>query len=76
MPDSTPIQSKETPTLVRDPNLLIVFGVTLMAVLGVSSITPAFPRIGRAFGLPSQAVGSLITAFTPVSYTHLRAHET
>jgi len=64
MPDSTPIQSQETPILYRDPNLLIVFGVTLMAVLGVSSITPAFPRIGRAFGLPSQAVGSLITAFT------------
>jgi MFS family permease len=35
-----------------------------MAVLGVSSITPAFPRIARAFGLPSQAVGGLITAFT------------
>jgi MFS family permease len=48
----------------RDPNLLIVFGVTLMAVLGVSSVAPAFPGIGRALGLPSQAVGNLITAFT------------
>lgn len=51
-------------TLYRDPNLLIVFGITLMAVLGVSSITPAFPRIGRALDLPSQAVGNLITVFT------------
>ena len=50
--------------LYCDPNLLIVFGVTLMAVLGVSSITPAFPRIGRSLDLPSQAVGNLITAFT------------
>jgi MFS family permease len=35
-----------------------------MAVLGVSSITPAFPRIGRSLDLPSQAVGNLITVFT------------
>lgn len=50
--------------LLRDPNLLIIFGVTLMAVLGVSSVTPAFPRIGRGLALPSQAVGNLITVFT------------
>jgi MFS family permease len=50
--------------LYFDPNLQIVFGVTLMAVLGVSSVTPAFPKIGRVLDLPSQAVGNLITAFT------------
>ena len=50
--------------LYRDPNLLIVFGVTLMAVLGVSSVTPAFPQIGRSLDLSSQAVGNIITAFT------------
>lgn len=50
--------------LYLDPNLQVVFGVTLMAVLGVSSITPAFPEIGRVFNLSSQAVGNLITAFT------------
>ncbi|MGD8966049.1 MAG: MFS transporter [Anaerolineae bacterium] len=64
MPSETAHQNRNIPALHRDPNLLIVFGVTLMAVLGVSSITPAFPRIGRALGLPSQAVGNLITAFT------------
>jgi ACDE family multidrug resistance protein len=48
----------------RDTNLQIVFGVTLMAVLGVSSITPAFPRIVRELNISPQAVGSLITAFT------------
>lgn len=47
-----------------DPNLQIVFGVTLMAVLGVSSITPAFPTIVQELGIRPQAVGSLITAFT------------
>jgi MFS family permease len=64
MPSETARRDHNIPSLYRDPNLLIVFGVTLMAVLGVSSITPAFPRIGRALGLPSQAVGNLITSFT------------
>lgn len=35
-----------------------------MAVLGVSSITPAFPEIGRSLSLSSQAVAQLITVFT------------
>lgn len=48
----------------RDTNLQIIFAVTLIAVLGVSSITPAFPRIIRALGIPPQAIGSLIIAFT------------
>lgn len=50
--------------LYQDANLQIVFGVTLMAVLGIPSVTPAFPSIGRAFDLSSEAVGNLITAFT------------
>ncbi len=54
----------QTRPLYHDPNLQIVFGVSLMAVLGVSSITPAFPGIGRALDVPSQTVGHLITAFT------------
>ena len=36
-----------TNPLVKDPNLHLVFGVTLMAVLGVASIAPALPRIAR-----------------------------
>ncbi|MGD8243807.1 MAG: MFS transporter [Anaerolineae bacterium] len=64
MPSETAPRNHSTRALYRDPNLLIVFGVTLMAVLGVSSITPAFPQIGRALELSSQAVGNLITAFT------------
>jgi predicted MFS family arabinose efflux permease len=50
--------------LYLDPDLQVVFSVSLMAVLGVSSVTPAFPEIGRAFDLSSRAVGNLITAFT------------
>ncbi len=50
--------------LYCDPNLQIVFSITLMAVLGVASITPAFPRIGQELHLSSQRVGLLITVFT------------
>ena len=35
-----------------------------MAVLGVSSITPAFPKIVRELNISSQAIGLLITVFT------------
>jgi ACDE family multidrug resistance protein len=48
----------------RDHNLHVLFGVTLMAVLGVSSITPALPEIRDAFGVTSGEVGLLITVFT------------
>jgi ACDE family multidrug resistance protein len=51
-------------SVYRDTNLQIVFGVTLMAVLGVSSITPAFPKIVNELGISPQAVGYLIIAFT------------
>ncbi len=51
-------------SLYRDRNLQVIFGVTLMAVLGVSSITPAFPSIMRELGISGGQVGLLITFFT------------
>lgn len=50
--------------LYRDHNLQIIFGVTLMVVLGVSSISPAFPTIMKAFKINVQQVAMLITIFT------------
>jgi len=50
--------------LLRDPNLRVVFGVTLISVLGVASITPLFPTISAEFGISARQVGLLITAFT------------
>jgi len=47
-----------------DRNLLTIFGVTLLGVMGVSSITPALPKVVTAFGLREAEVGLLITAFT------------
>ncbi len=50
--------------LYLDRNLRVIYGVTLMAVLAVSSITPAFPSVIRAFGIRPASVGLLITVFT------------
>ncbi len=50
--------------LWRDRNLLVIYGVTLMAVLGVASITPAFPSMRRALAVSPQQIGLLITVFT------------
>lgn len=47
-----------------DTNLQIVFGVTLMAVMGVASLAPAFPKIAQELKISSQGIGMLITFFT------------
>lgn len=46
------------------PQLFVIFGITLMAVLGLSSTTPAFPKISQLFGVEKQNVGLLLTFFT------------
>ena len=47
-----------------DNNLKIIFGVTLIAVMGVASIAPAFPKIVRELNISAHEVGYLITVFT------------
>lgn len=47
-----------------EKNVVIIFGVTLIAVMGIASITPAFPGIIKYFGISTQQVGWLIAAFT------------
>ncbi|MCB0157609.1 MAG: MFS transporter [Caldilineaceae bacterium] len=49
--------------LFRSPNLQIVFGVALIAVLRSDSISPAFPAMAQALGVSSQNIGLLITVF-------------
>ncbi|HHT01577.1 MAG TPA: MFS transporter [Firmicutes bacterium] len=53
-----------TAKLPVDWNLAMIFGVTLTAVMGVTSLAPAFPKITQVFGLTEWQVGWLITAFT------------
>ena len=48
----------------RSPELQAIFGVTLMAVLGVASIAPALPRIAETLGVSAGRIGLLVTAFT------------
>lgn len=50
--------------LFNDINFVTIASVTLIAVLGVSSVTPAFPKIEKALGITAQQVGLLITVFT------------
>ena len=54
----------DTRKVYKDHNLHVLFGVTLMAVLGVTSVTPAFPSVIQEFGISSGQVGLLITFFT------------
>jgi MFS transporter, ACDE family, multidrug resistance protein len=47
-----------------DPNLHVVFSVTLTSMLAVSAVAPAFPDVARALDVAPEAVGLLITVFT------------
>jgi ACDE family multidrug resistance protein len=51
-------------SIFRDRNIQIIFGVTLTAVMGVSSITPVFPRLIKEFDITPGQIGLLITFFT------------
>ena len=55
---------KPAPSLLADPNLDIVFAITLLAVLGVSSVAPVFPTVARELDVAPEATGLLITVFT------------
>ena len=56
--------SMNTNSVFKNRNLYIIFGITLAAMMGVASITPAFPDIIKHFGISPQQVGGLIVAFT------------
>ncbi|XCN72648.1 MAG: MFS transporter [Candidatus Electrothrix aestuarii] len=57
-------ESQDSRSLLRDRNLHIIFSVTLMAVMGVASLTPAFPKIIQELHILPKDIGLLITAFT------------
>ena len=50
--------------LFWDTNLQVVFAVTLMAVLGVSSIAPVLPSVATVFDRTPQSVAWVIAMFT------------
>ncbi|WP_340103674.1 MFS transporter [Rhodohalobacter sp. 8-1] len=55
--------SNPQPPVLKDKNLHIIFGITLSAVMGVSSIAPALPVISRALDVSTSQIGYLITVF-------------
>jgi len=48
----------------RDPNLWLLFAVTLVAVGNVSSVAPAFPQVVDVFGVPRAQVELGVTAYS------------
>ena len=50
--------------LYRDKNLQVIFGITLMAVLGVYTVTPAFHLIVQELNVSEAEVGLLITLYS------------
>jgi len=47
-----------------DTNLQIIFGITLTYIMGVASITPAFPKIVEELNISAKDVGLLIAVFS------------
>lgn len=52
------------PSLKTDRRLYVIFGITLIMVMGVASLTPAFPKIARELKLSETQVALLISVFT------------
>ncbi len=50
--------------LLKDRKLYVIFSITLIAVMGVASITPALPTISETLNLSKTQIGFLISAFT------------
>jgi MFS transporter, ACDE family, multidrug resistance protein len=59
----TPKPPRSTPLFLQR-ELMIIFSITLISVMGVSSITPILPEVGRVFGVSPQGAGWLVAAFT------------
>jgi len=51
-------------SLYRNRNLQMIFGITLMAIVGLSLISPALPKIQDTFSLSKTQIGLMVTVFT------------
>lgn len=49
--------------ILRDRAIYVLFSVTLMGVIGVSILAPAFPRISEELGITKGQVAMLVTVF-------------
>ena len=51
-------------SLLKNRKLYVIFSITLIAVMGVASITPAMPQMAVVLHLNEMQIGLLISAFT------------
>jgi len=49
---------------LKDKRLYVIFGITLIAVMGVASLSPALPLIAKTLNLSEGKIGLLISVFT------------
>lgn len=57
-------KDKNNRKIYLDTNLQIIFGITLTYIMGVASITPAFPKIVKELNISAKDVGLLISIFS------------
>ncbi|MCF8259826.1 MAG: MFS transporter [Melioribacteraceae bacterium] len=50
--------------ILCERTIYVIFGITLIAVMGVASLTPALPKIADTLNLSKSQVALLISAFT------------
>ena len=53
-----------TEKTIKDKKLYVIFSITLIAVMGVASITPALPKMAQTLNLTKSHIALLISAFT------------
>ncbi len=63
-PTEVPVGHNEPKRPPLSANLLIIFGTTLIGVMGVASITPAFPVMSASLGIPPGMISLVIIIFT------------
>jgi len=49
---------------MMDRNVIAIFGITLIGIIGVAILSPAFPEIKNGLGISDFEVAMLVTAFT------------
>jgi len=57
-------ENKNKRKIYLDTNLQIIFGITLAYIMGVASITPAFPKMVKELNISVKDIGLLISIFS------------
>ena len=58
------ISLQDPKKLYLDANLHLIFSITMIAVMGVANLTPAFPKMIEQLKIPPSSIGLVITSFT------------